>query len=414
MSGSDVDDAQLEVEGGMRALSSKILRMEMEHLWIRISGSGSYKDVPENVLLQRKKEVEKLDAQLSKIKTTKAVTASGHAIRMRFKTFSDDAKSLLEELFKSLDIETVPHVIDMLDAVTNGKSVKRKSREETVTGTPKKAKVEKDNNAKSVVQPAKLKSINKVAPAPDLIDDEVGSDDADMEDLDDEFAVDPDFVLDNSDDDFDDIDDDAEEDDDEEDTVSKRAPKPSKTSKPSKPSKPSKTTGKLQSTFVTSLGDGLSDVSISDAEEDEIRDEMAKLWEKEYGKEAKHLQVQAKLEAPHIQSPPVRYNDRSTSRGSSDRSLRPQEKLHPSWEAKKANNAGIKLPSGQKRRFGDDDVPTAAAPRPAPSFNANRTPIAKKNTPAGKLHPSWEAKKMAAKSQIVAAPAGKKMKFDDD
>ncbi|ORY29441.1 hypothetical protein BCR33DRAFT_724694, partial [Rhizoclosmatium globosum] len=180
---------------------------------------------------------------------------------------------------------------------------------------------------------------------------------------------------------------------------SKPTPKAVPSSAPSKPS--SKASSKMESAFLETLGgDTLSDVEFSDfSEDDEIpgakqlekksktskKDEpkkkkrpgrgrdKRKMWEEQYGKKANHivnreLTLVNKIKKAPVAAPVV------------------DEKLHPSWAAKKAQKLQISaVPAGKKISFGDD----------------------------GKLHPSWAAKK-AQKLQISAVPAGKKITFGDD
>ncbi|KAJ3004063.1 UNVERIFIED_CONTAM: hypothetical protein HDU68_005324, partial [Siphonaria sp. JEL0065] len=261
--------------------------------------------------------------------------------------------------------------------------------------------------------------------------------------------------------------------------------KPQQTKKPNTTTKPSKTTTaatpatttkpltkpatqkKIQSAFLETLGgDTLSDVEFSDfSEDDEILSEKKiaeklkvkkgeaeeskkkkarlgqrarrELWEQQYGKKANHIvnkelslvnkkkktavpaPVDEKLhpswaakKAQKIQISDAPVGKKITFGGDDDAapvfSKKPvavvEENLHPSWAAKKAQKLQISAaPAGKKIKFGEDDNANASANKPTPSV----APVEEN------LHPSWAAKK-AQKLQISAAPAGKKITFGDD
>ena len=114
------------------------------------------------------------------------------------------------------------------------------------------------------------------------------------------------------------------------------------------------------------------------------------------------------------------------------------ERLHPSWEARKSQKAGIVAFAGKKITFGDDsNEATAGAKRSVPQETASslntsvwkqskentvRNPPSDKSAPQGhghrrrddeqveKLHPSWQASKL--KKEGIVAFAGKKITFD--
>ncbi|KAJ3058644.1 hypothetical protein HDU99_006709, partial [Rhizoclosmatium hyalinum] len=200
---------------------------------------------------------------------------------------------------------------------------------------------------------------------------------------------------------------------------SKPTPKAVTSSAPSKPS--SKASSKMESAFLETLGgDTLSDVEFSDfSEDDEIpgakqlekksktskKDEPKKkkrpgqrqrqaMWEEQYGKKANHivnreLTLVNKIKKAPVAAPVV------------------DEKLHPSWAAKKAQKLQISaVPAGKKISFGDDGSAGVTATE---STKKAAAPVVVEEN----LHPSWAAKK-AQKLQISAVPAGKKITFGDD
>ncbi|KAI8618401.1 BUD22-domain-containing protein [Chytriomyces sp. MP71] len=188
---------------------------------------------------------------------------------------------------------------------------------------------------------------------------------------------------------------------------------PSKATKSSKAATPAPDMGKskggkMESSFVTNLNDGFSDVSLSDLEVDEHgrkKKEVKKknrmgqrarrdLWEKEFGREANHVKNRA-------------VEDQKAKAAQMARAKAPaaktDEKVHPSWAAKKAQRQSVAAFSGSKITFGGDDDRKAGAlanPEPAPAL-------------VEKLHPSWAAKK-ALSAKILSAPAGNKVVFGDD
>lgn len=90
----------------------------------------------------------------------------------------------------------------------------------------------------------------------------------------------------------------------------------------------------------------------------------------------------------------------------------PQEKLHPSWEAKLKLKAPVKF-QGSRMRFDDDDSNSKIVNSPfkkqAVEFNSPRNQSHHKQS-TEKLHPSWEAK---MKQKAPVEFKGSKITFDD-
>ncbi|KAJ3214938.1 hypothetical protein HDU67_001026 [Dinochytrium kinnereticum] len=367
-------------------------------------------EVPEHVASSRQKEVEKLDGHLTKLKATNPQTATGELLKTTLTNLPSEITNILQDLCKSQGIETLStdhpnhtavlrltqakkmvdagkSLVEMARGVVGGGKSKKRTREETTTtaeevSTGKKVKGEREKVASKPLVPrettkpaAKSKKIVQ-----DISDDEGG--DISEEDL---VLEDDDFSVDEDDDDvnsnYDDVISDENDDSDDDD-----APRPARK--------------KMASTFVNSLGDGLSDVSLSDDDDDAIRAAMAELpkkvnrmgqrarrmlAEKKFGQNAKHLS---------LHKAPVEKNIHPER-------LAREEKLHPSWEAKRSRNPAIRIPSGKKIDF--DEKPVKGDGGVKAKTKAASAP---------KLHPSWEAKKQL--STGIIKPVGKKIQFDDD
>ncbi|KAI9337282.1 hypothetical protein BDR26DRAFT_864116 [Obelidium mucronatum] len=191
-------------------------------------------------------------------------------------------------------------------------------------------------------------------------------------------------------------------------------------SKPSSTSTTTKSSSKIESAFLETLNGGsLSDVEFSDFSEDDdderkIQQKVAatkskkeeekrkknrpgqrarrELYEQQYGKQANHIVNKELTLVNKIRKPAVA------------KAAAPivDEKLHPSWAAKKAQKIQISaIPAGKKISFGDDDEGDGGG-----SVVVSKKPVVAEES----LHPSWAAKK-AQKLQISAAPAGKKITF---
>ncbi|KAJ3204274.1 Eukaryotic translation initiation factor 5A [Entophlyctis luteolus] len=165
-----------------------------------------------------------------------------------------------------------------------------------------------------------------------------------------------------------------------------------------------KVTSKMTMAFVGNLNDGASDVSFSDVSDTESarnapppnpkgskrskidtsqkkknrpgQRARQQLWEKEFGKNANHLQKKITLHKPT-----------------------PFSDIHPSWSAKQKQNQSITEFSGQKTMFW--------ATEPTVEASVDKT-----------LHPSWAAKKLQKqKLALISAGASaipKKIVFGDD
>jgi BUD22 len=123
------------------------------------------------------------------------------------------------------------------------------------------------------------------------------------------------------------------------------------------------------------------------------------IWEKKYGKKAKHV-VNPKpkpVPAPVVKpTKPVIAVDPT---------------LHPSWQAKKANKVGIEAFAGKKIVFGDDSEPSKPMAMPAKPQIAKKAPAPVEEN----LHPSWEAKRKAkeAAAELLKNAKRTKITFDD-
>ncbi|TPX73281.1 hypothetical protein CcCBS67573_g05448 [Chytriomyces confervae] len=164
---------------------------------------------------------------------------------------------------------------------------------------------------------------------------------------------------------------------------------------------------RVESSFVTSLNDGLSDVSLSDLEVDEKgrlkggkKDDKKKknrmgqrarqeLYEKQFGKQANHvIKRQVEVIKHKAKAAPAVVD----------------EKVHPSWAAKRAQKQTITAFAGNKIVFGGEGNSSAQS--------ASAVASGAGAAPAETLHPSWAAKRMQS-AKILDAPAGKKIVFGD-
>ncbi|KAJ3101665.1 hypothetical protein HDU97_001206 [Phlyctochytrium planicorne] len=390
------------------------------------------KDVPEQVLAQREKEVAKFDGQLQSLKKVKPQDVVGQIFLQKVAALPVDEKQIIEELLPSVQIDTIPEdlknlpgvlrlskskkmetavdgQLDILRTAAIGRKPKRKreddgdgdSQEKLGNLERKKAKKEKvdarekqeggvksdeknrvsakDEKGAAVFEvgngkKADSKSVPTVTPKRRVEDvsrlEEEEDDNAEDGVDDDEGGDEEEYGVLMSDDDIANSDDpDIEDDDDLDDQIDMRQPPPKK----------------MKSAFVSSLADGdFSDISLSDDDEEikklvvepEKKNRMGQrarraLWEKKYGKEAKHVQNE---KAARIQ------------RGAPA----------PGPKAR----APRKAPMPMKTSY--DGV---SAPKPAKKEPKSKEP---------KLHPSWEAKKNNAQSIKIGAPGGKKIKFDED
>ncbi|KAJ3238035.1 hypothetical protein HDU81_008506 [Chytriomyces hyalinus] len=186
---------------------------------------------------------------------------------------------------------------------------------------------------------------------------------------------------------------------------SKASPVSAPAAKKAKKEPTSKKGQKIESSFVTSLNDGLSDVSLSDLEVDEKgrlkggkKDEKKKknrmgqrarqeLYEKQFGKQANHvIKRQVEVIKHKAKAAPAVVD----------------EKVHPSWAAKRAQKQTITAFAGNKIVFGGEGNSSAQS---APVVTSGAAP-------AETLHPSWAAKRMQS-AKILDVPAGKKIVFGD-
>ncbi|KAK4150569.1 Bud-site selection protein [Chaetomidium leptoderma] len=153
-----------------------------------------------------------------------------------------------------------------------------------------------------------------------------------------------------------------------------------------------KATGPLRptdSTFLPSLMGGYvsgsesaSDVDVAPAERKNRRGQRARqaIWEKKFGEKAKHLQ----------QPPKARDSGWDLKRGAVDGDSRP-------WKR------GIRNPLMDRSKGSGANGMELETPKPAPRVRDDE----------GKLHPSWEARRLAkAKEQLTAPYQGKKITFD--
>ncbi|KAL2914891.1 hypothetical protein HK105_205635 [Polyrhizophydium stewartii] len=254
--------------------------------------------------------------------------------------------------------------------------------------------------------------------------------------------------------------------------ASKPASKPAAKRAASRPNN-----GRLESMFVSSLGAGIaSDVSMSDysgaefSGSDDDGDGDGKknskktnrmgqrarqaMWEKKYGKDAKHFQKRKEAEEQERRAQRgangarggrggARGGGRGGARGSSfagGRGVRGEQQaaptpaaaapaapakpdladLHPSWQAKRMKTTAIAEFKGTKVTFDDDgdskSAAAASATKTAGGAGAQR-PAASRAASAGEtLHPSWEAKRRAKELEAKRLVPGKptKIKFGDD
>ncbi len=91
-------------------------------------------------------------------------------------------------------------------------------------------------------------------------------------------------------------------------------------------------------------------------------------------------------------------NGPSNSKQEGNKQKSTNEVLHPSWEARKAQKAGIASFQGKKITFGTENN------------EANKNPSKKETSEERSLHPSWAARKTQKDS--VVAFQGKKITFD--
>ncbi|KAJ3409227.1 hypothetical protein HDV05_004543 [Chytridiales sp. JEL 0842] len=134
------------------------------------------------------------------------------------------------------------------------------------------------------------------------------------------------------------------------------------------------------------------------------------LWEKTYGKEAKHLILKNKLKKE------------STQKEIPVATPKEDEKLHPSWAAKKAQKPVIAEFVGKKIVFGEDSedikaVVDNSAKEVGGRKRGSETEVVAKKKPKvdyENLHPSWAAKKMQADAMASLQGKGKKIVFNDD
>ncbi|KAL1649496.1 hypothetical protein SLS58_001552 [Diplodia intermedia] len=154
-----------------------------------------------------------------------------------------------------------------------------------------------------------------------------------------------------------------------------------------------------KSTFLPSLS-AVGYISGSDSEAEDLDDEIApqkknrrgqrarqQLWEKKYGKGAKHLAKQ-------------------TEKQKKDRNA--------GWDAKRGAVDGD---GGRKGKFGRDKRDFSSGGRGPKATDANLVELGKKKNhrdDGGKLHPSWEAAKLAKEKAKLgnAQFQGKKITFD--
>ncbi|KAJ3275519.1 hypothetical protein HDV01_000346 [Terramyces sp. JEL0728] len=151
------------------------------------------------------------------------------------------------------------------------------------------------------------------------------------------------------------------------------------------------------------------------------------IWEKKYGEKAKHV-VEGKVKKPKEKEkmkeslhPSWEAKKKQQAiveaQGSKivfDNSNEKQEleSLHPSWQAKKMKKEGIVEAKGSKLVFDDEGIITkkqefgkAEEPKKE-SFKAQKKDNAKEE-----LHPSWQAKKL--KKEGIVESKGSKIVFDD-
>jgi hypothetical protein len=171
------------------------------------------------------------------------------------------------------------------------------------------------------------------------------------------------------------------------------------------------------------------------------------LWEKQYGREARHLLLKkSTVKAPDNSK--AGSNKRKAKDAGDEAST---ENLHPSWVAKKAQKPVIADFQGKKVVFGDDDEDDNAksggsqrGSRTAEDSNSNGSNVRKrqkvdngsnnakstfeksnsfKSAPRAKpqpvkvdesLHPSWVAKKQQAEAAKALQGTNKKIVFNDD
>ncbi|KAI9091826.1 BUD22-domain-containing protein [Phlyctochytrium arcticum] len=171
--------------------------------------------------------------------------------------------------------------------------------------------------------------------------------------------------------------------------------------------------------------------------------------EKKYGQNAKHVAAELKAQrekqkqrpqvADRSKDTPLAKPPINTAAPPSTADKRPA--LHPSWQAKRQQSAGIGSFTGTKINFGNDDegkegpastmnrkqrrlaerkangIEEVQSPNPKTPFisQSDRRP-AKKQQPEEKLHPSWEAKRKAkeAHAHIMSDAKPKKIVFSND
>ncbi|KAJ3187258.1 hypothetical protein HK101_009409 [Irineochytrium annulatum] len=139
-------------------------------------------------------------------------------------------------------------------------------------------------------------------------------------------------------------------------TVTTKWPKESAGGRSSGRSDESKAHRQLKSQFVSSLKDGLSDISLSEDEEllqAELKPKKEKnrmgqrarrqLWERQFGKNANHVKKQLMESRNEAKKP--------SSQGNAARlPAKKDSGLHPSWQAKQKER-GIKEFAGKKITF---------------------------------------------------------------
>ncbi|KAJ3045781.1 hypothetical protein HDV00_007907 [Rhizophlyctis rosea] len=216
---------------------------------------------------------------------------------------------------------------------------------------------------------------------------------------------------------------------------------------------PAQPKSKASSTFITSLADDVSDISVSDYSNSDFeadidydisddqsgggrdggankkrKKEKAKnrmgqrarreMWEKMYGARAKHVQDEEKKKLTERFNPTT--GGGTGGRGGKGRggavgrgggvaagsdSKQQDESLHPSWQAKKLQKASAVPFAGKKVVFGDDGGETKGGGGGGKDASAQES-----------LHPSWEAKRKAkeAQAKIMSQAKPTKITFGDD
>jgi hypothetical protein len=150
--------------------------------------------------------------------------------------------------------------------------------------------------------------------------------------------------------------------------------------------------------------------------------ERRRLYEKMYGREAKHIVSGAGHVDTREYNASAKKAARKPAPSAGSRPAAPAavpsaggtEPVHPSWAAKQQQQASLAAaPAGKKVVFGDN----GAALVIGSGTGARKGPGAPGSTEV--LHPSWEAKRKlkeqsAAMAAAMARPQGKKLTFDSD